>query len=256
MERGRTIAAVLACSLLIASGAVWWAQRDGSEVRVAGVTDSTSTTSTSASTRSTLSPSTTTTTTTSTTAPPTTTTQRPPPPPTTAPTVPPPPPISGGDRSVYVLGDSVLLGARETVPAALPGWVVTMDTVGSRRLPQAIEVLRAKRSQLGPVVVIQQGNNFIAAEGSFAAQIDEAMRMLQGVDRVVWLTVAERWPSRVTINQAIRAAASRWPTMVIADWAALIAAHPDYAGDLLHLSPAGRIAIADLIASKVGPAPP
>lgn len=251
MGRRRTIAAVLSCSLLIAGGALWWAQRDGSEVRVAG---SAATTSTSASTTSTLAP--TTTTTTSTTAPPTTTTQRPPPPPTTAPSVPPPPPISGGDRSVYVIGDSVLLGAKETVPAALPGWIVTMDTVGSRRLPQAIEVLRAKRSQLGPVVVIQQGNNFIAAEGSFAAQIDEAMHVLQGVDRVVWLTVAERWPSRVTINQAIRASASRWPSMVIADWAALIAAHPEYAGDQLHLSPAGRIAIADLIASKVGPAPP
>jgi hypothetical protein len=130
-----------------------------------------------------------------------------------------------------------------------------MDTVGSRRLPQGIEVLRAKRSQLGAVVVIQQGNNFIAAEGSFAAQIDEAMRVLQGVPRVVWLTVAERWPSRVTINQAIRAAPSRWPSVMVADWAVLIAAHPEYAGDMLHLSPAGRVAIAELIASKVGPAP-
>jgi hypothetical protein len=163
--------------------------------------------------------------------------------------------VPGSDNSVYVLGDSVLLGAKVTVPAALRGWRVTMDCVGSRRLPQGIDVLRAKRSQIGAVVVIQLGNNYLAGEGSYAAQIDEAMRVLRGVKRVVWLTVAEKWPSRVTINQAIRAAPARWPIIRVADWAALIKAHPEYAGDMLHLSPSGRIAIAQLIASKVGRAP-
>ena len=37
------------------------------------------------------------------------------------------------------------------------------------------------------MVVIQQGNNYIAGEGSFASQIDEAMTVLSGVERVVWL---------------------------------------------------------------------
>lgn len=171
---------------------------------------------------------------------------------TTAPTTAPPataPPPAG--RSVFVLGDSALLGAREAVPAALPGWQVVFDAVGSRRLPQAIEVLRARRSEIGPVAVIQQGNNYLEAEGSFGAQIDEAMRVLDGVDRVVWLTVAEKWPSRVEINQHIRAAAGRWPQIVVAEWAPLIAAHPEYAEDMLHLSAAGRVAIAELIARSV-----
>jgi hypothetical protein len=43
---------------------------------------------------------------------------------------------------------------------------------------------------------------------------------------------------------------------VVADWASLVAAHPEYADDMLHLSPAGRLAIAGLIAAKVGPPPP
>jgi hypothetical protein len=141
------------------------------------------------------------------------------------------------------------------VRSALNGWVVTYDAVGSRRLPQGIDVLRARRSEIGRVVVIQQGNNYIAAEGLFASQIDEAMRVLKGTSRVVWLTVAEKWPSRVVINNAIRAAASRWPTIVVGDWARLIAAHPEYAGDQLHLSPSGRAAMARLIDQCVGPAP-
>ena len=160
---------------------------------------------------------------------------------------------AGSDHRVFVLGDSALLGAQYTVPAALVGWDVTYDALGSRRLPQGIEVLRARRAEIGRVVVIQQGNNYIAGEGSFADQIDQAMTVLVGVERVVWLTVAEKWPSRVAINDAIRAAPARWPQAVVADWAPIIAAHPEYAGDMLHLSDAGRIAIARLIADHVGP---
>ncbi len=215
----------------------------------------TSTTTSATSTTAATTSSTTTTSTTTTTASTTTSTTAPPPP-APAPvvtTAPPPPPLPAGDDRVFVLGDSVLLGAATTVPDALVGWAVTFDALGSRRLPQAIEVLRARRAEIGRVVVIQQGNNYIAGEGSFAAQIDEAMAVLAGVERVVWLTVAEKWPSRVEINAAIRAAPQRWPQAVVADWASVIAAHPEYAGDMLHLTAAGRVAIAQLIASHVGP---
>jgi len=181
-------------------------------------------------------------------APPTTS-----PPPTPSTTVEPPALTSGDDHRVFVLGDSTLLGAAATVPAALVGWSVTFDAVGSRRLPQGLEVLRARRSEIGRVVVIQTGNNFIADEGPFGAQIDQAMGLLDGVQRVVWLTVAEKWPSRVAINDAIRASAQRWPQIVVADWAGAIAAHSEYAEDMLHLSSSGREAIARLIAAAVGP---
>jgi hypothetical protein len=164
--------------------------------------------------------------------------------------------LGGHDNRVYVLGDSVLLGTEQTLPAALVGWRVTMDCVGSRRLPQGIEELQANRSQIGSVVVIQMGNNFIPGEdGTFASQIDQAMRVLAGVRRVVWVTVPEKWPSRIMINDAIRDAAARWPAIRAADWAPIIAAHPEYAYDMLHLTPAGRLAMAQLIASVVGPAP-
>lgn len=166
------------------------------------------------------------------------------------------PPVGGQDNRVYVLGDSVLLGTVRTLPAALTGWRVTMDCVGSRRLPQGIEDLRAKRSRIGSVVVIQMGNDYIPGEdGTFSSQIDRAMRVLVGVRRVVWVTVAEKWPSRVGINRAIRAAAARWPEIRIADWAPIVAAHPPYAYDQLHLTPTGRVAISRLIAGLVGAAP-
>jgi lysophospholipase L1-like esterase len=153
---------------------------------------------------------------------------------------------------VYVLCDSVLLGAKATLPAALPGWRVTMNCLGSRRLVQGLAVLRARTWRAGDTVVIHLGNNYIPGEGgTFASQIDRAMRILRVVRRVVWVTVAEKWRSRVTINRAIRAAARRYPRIRVADWAPVIAAHPSYAYDRLHLSPSGRLAISRLIARRV-----
>jgi hypothetical protein len=181
------------------------------------------------------------------------TTARPAPAPSPAPAA----PLAPGPNSVFVEGDSVLLGTATTMPAALAGWAVTMDTVGSRRLTQAIPVLQARRGEIGRVVVIQMGNNYIPGEsGSFASQIDRAMTILGGVERVVWLTVAQTNDSRAAINDDIRSAAERWPTIVVVDWASIIAANPGYASsDSLHLTGTGRTAMAQSVATAVGPAP-
>lgn len=177
-------------------------------------------------------------------AAPTTTTTAPP----TTTTAPPAPEV------VYVVGDSVLLGAREELPAALPGRTVVVDAVGSRRLPDAIGLLRTRRAEVGDgVVVIDLGNNHVPEEGAFADHIDAAMQALDGVRRVVWVTLAERWPSRVELNAAIRDAPDRWPNAVVADWAPIAAADPALLDDGLHLTPAGAEALARLIAETVGP---
>jgi hypothetical protein len=153
------------------------------------------------------------------------------------------------------MGDSVLLGTKTTLPPALPGWQVTMDCAGSRRLAQAIGEIRARRGEIGRVFVVQLGNNFLPGEGAYGDQIDQAMAELAGVERVVWITVAEVSSSRVQINADIRAAAGRHPSMVVAEWAPLIAANPGYAADALHLSASGREAMTRLIADTLGPAP-
>lgn len=171
-------------------------------------------------------------------------------------------PLPKGATTVMVIGDSVLRGAREVLPAELEGWDVTVDAEGSRRLTQAMELLAAAAD--ARVVVIGLGNNYIPDEASpggatdYAGQIDEAMDLLADVDRVVWLTVAEVSDSRRAINDDIRAAADRYDNLVVADWAAVVAANPgepEIAGDALHLGPAGKAAISALIAAAVGPAP-
>lgn len=165
-----------------------------------------------------------------------------------------PPP---GRNSVFVMGDSVFLGTASSIPSHLPDWVVTYDAQGNRRLAQGIDVLAARRAEIGEAVVVQLGNNYIDGErGDYASQIDEAMTLIGDVPRVVWVTVAEVSPSRVAINEAIRAAGERYPNMFVADWAATMAAEDGLTWDSIHLTPLGRDRMAELIARGLGPVDP
>ena len=167
------------------------------------------------------------------------------------------PPVS--QNHVFVMGDSVLLGAANEIPAALPGWQVIVDAKVSRFLNQGIEVLQARRAEIGDggVVVIQQGNNYLGSAQQFREEIDQTMSVLAGVPKVVWITVAEFEPSRADVNREILAAAERYPNIVLADWNGIW--RTNRAGfasrDGLHLKPAGRAAFAQMVAQVVG-APP
>lgn len=168
-----------------------------------------------------------------------------------------PPPGPPGRNSVFVLGDSVFLGTTRTIPEALGDWSVTYDAVGSRRLAQAIDLLAERRGEIGQAVVVHLGNNYIQGErGNYGTQIDEAMGVLADVPRVVWVTVAEVSASRVEINHAIREAGGRWPNLVVADWAPVIASDPGFSWDGIHLTNEGRREMAAFVAQALGPVPP
>lgn len=160
------------------------------------------------------------------------------------------------NNRVYVMGDSVLLGTVDTLPPAMRGWRVTMNCEGSRRLTEAIPILRQVRKHLGSVVVIQMGNNYIRGEdGDFASQMHTAMHILRKVPLVVWVTVATVHADQRHIDRTIRRAPRRYRNVVVADWAPLAAAHPGYTYDGLHLTPSGRTRMSKLIARTVGKPP-
>ena len=159
-----------------------------------------------------------------------------------------------GRNSVMVVGDSVLLGTASSIPAALPGWVVTYDAEGNRRLAGALDLFEERRDEIGEAVVIHLGNNYIPGErGEFADQLEAVMLRLWFVPRVVWVTVPEVNPGRAEMNEAIRAAGDRWPNLFVAEWAELKADNPDWSWDGMHLTPEGRTAMAELIAETLGP---
>ncbi len=149
-----------------------------------------------------------------------------------------------------------MLGAKYALPKALPTWQVNLDGKESRFFPAGLDVLRARRSEIGQVVVIQMGDNYLGNESTFRSGIDQAMSILSGVRWVVFVTVFEFQPDRAEVNNELRAAAARYPNIRLADWNAYEQAHPGHtSSDGLHLKPSGADLMAGLVASVVNSLP-
>ncbi|HEY5153878.1 MAG TPA: hypothetical protein VIJ47_04030, partial [Acidimicrobiales bacterium] len=162
-------------------------------------------------------------------------------------------PLPPGAATVWVVGDSVILGAKAQVPGALAGWKLTFDAKESRRIQAGVALLEAHKGPTPRVVVVHLCTNW--AESNYGEQIDAAMAELGGVDRVVWVTCEPWRPEVAEADAAIEAAADRYPNLVVADWAAIADTAGYSYSDHLHLKTPGAVALADLVAEKVGPAP-
>jgi hypothetical protein len=183
-------------------------------------------------------------------------TEPPPPPPSTTTTTTIPAidlPLPPGDNSVYILGDSVILGTQYVIDTTLAGWRVTLDAKVSRRMDQGLDIIRSKGGALGRVVVVHLCTNWFG--GDYGAAADQLIAMLKGADRIVWVTCVP-WVGEINAaNEAIRALPDRYPNVAAVDWAA-VAGTPGYtSGDGLHLQGVGQNVLADLVAGAIGPAP-
>jgi hypothetical protein len=149
---------------------------------------------------------------------------------------------------VSMIGDSVMLGAREQLLAQFAGLPVTVDAVEDRSVLGAIGMFQSAGAALGDVVVLDLGYNDSDDPAVFRERIDGAMAALAGVKRVLWLNQHEFRPGRAGMNAELSAAASRYPNLEVVDWNAEVAAHPeDVYGDAIHLTPAGQAAMASLV---------
>jgi hypothetical protein len=162
--------------------------------------------------------------------------------------------LAPGPASIYVLGDSVTLGAKLSMPTALAGWELVFDSKESRRIDQGIDIVQAKAGLVGRVLVVHLCTNW--GGDDFGAAAARLMSSLADVDRVVWVTCVPWIPAVGTADEAIRALPSLYPNVVVADWAA-VATTPGFTyDDGLHLRTEGAEGFAALIAAVAGPPPP
>lgn len=170
-------------------------------------------------------------------------------------------PVALPKHRVFILSDSVIWGARYAVPDALPGWDVVLDGKGGRLIDAGVAELRYRQSDLGSVVVVQLGNNYLGDERAFATALDELYAIV-GPDR--WLILLHVYPiqaNRAEVNGAIDALAAAHPNVRVADWPAIENANPTttYA-DHLHLNMRGARVMAEFLRAQVdevaGRAPP
>jgi hypothetical protein len=176
--------------------------------------------------------------------------------PTTAPppTTPPPPTVPLSQRKVVFLGDSVMLGAKNTSAISAVFGNAPVDAQQNRQVGHGVEVLRtwAAAGWLNGVdtVVVHLGTN-----GTFTdAQFDQIMAVLAPVPRVVF--VNDKVPQRSwegTNNQVIAAGVARHPgKAVLVDWYGAAANRPElFYDDGTHLKPDGAAFYTQLIAAAV-----
>lgn len=113
--------------------------------------------------------------------------------------------------------------------------------------PSALETIRTLGDGLGRVVVMVVGYNDPPDE--YASGFDSVMQALLAarVERVIWVTLNEHEDVWVENNAIIRAAALRWPELVVADWAPIATEHPDWFDDVAHLNSVGAMGFAQLL---------
>jgi hypothetical protein len=157
------------------------------------------------------------------------------------------------DPRLFVIGDSVLLGAHDTITARLPGWNVTVYAQEGLSTLAAPSIITANRPNIGEVAVVALGNNDQGNPVTFGQRIDGVMQALTGTRRVIWVNLRHFASWVPAMNAQLQAATTRWPNLEIADWDARATPDPGLVyGDGLHLTGAGAAAMAELIAEHLG----
>ncbi len=191
-----------------------------------------------------------------------------------APAEPAPVEAAGPDRRLYMITDSVGLGAAPAIRDAFAGWEVTIDADAGEFTETLERMYVAPRLSRSPGVF---GDHAIVAAGynypywdpeRFDRSVDSMIATLgrAGVRHVHWVTLREVRPQDVspaawrgaagwrwylaTVNDHLEAALERHPNLTLVDWAA-VANQPGITYDAIHLNNAGAALYASIVRQSV-----
>jgi lysophospholipase L1-like esterase len=162
--------------------------------------------------------------------------------------------LEAQERRVVVVGDSVILGARSPLTAALAGrgWAVTFDAAVSRSTSAGLTAIESHRLLLTDTLVVSLGANDAGNTAAFRRRVQAILDATAGVPHVVWVTIREVRGYYGPANQAVREVAAGRPNVTVLDWHAATAGATDLtAGDGLHLNAAGAARMTQLVADAV-----
>jgi hypothetical protein len=178
----------------------------------------------------------------------------------------------GAAQRVFMITDSVGLGAKAAMPAAFPaGWQVTVTGKPGLFVEQLVAgyVNPAPSSLFGDAAIVAGGYNYPYWDPArFDRSIDtmvEAM-LAKGTKRVFWVTLRDVKPQFISasawrqvqpyywyfprVNEHLRAALARHPALSLIDWAS-IADRSGLTYDAIHLNTFGAAEYSALAASTV-----
>ena len=143
-----------------------------------------------------------------------------------------------------VFGDSVVLGARESLKAVMGE--ISIDAAVSRQPETIAERIRARRDErrLGPDVVIHMGTNGIVQEEDLKPILEE----LRDRNRVVVVNVRVPRVWMNPTNEVIVSLVGQYPNVRLADWNAVSKGKKGYfAPDGVHLTKTGAEIFGNLV---------
>ena len=145
------------------------------------------------------------------------------------------PEISDRAETIWLTGDSVILGIRNSLAEIRPLLVVNARV--GRAAPELLqEMSRDLEKAAGSTIVMDLGNNDLLTEETVRAIFDLAKES----PKIVVVNTAVPRPYRDANNELLTELAAQYPNVRIVDWNALSDGHPEYfAPDGVHLIPTG-----------------
>ena len=184
-------------------------------------------------------------------------------------------------KHVYVITDSVMLGAKPAFIKGLTdqGWQVTFDGRPAIQIRKSLEDYVRRQNSTGPVAVVALGynslwekdrHNFKRWSDLFDKTVEEMLAALKerGARKIVWVTLRELTPDLISggtaamqyrryawyfpyVNERLRAIKARHPEMTIADWSAA-AQQTGLTYDAIHLNPRGGELMTAVVKTAIG----
>ena len=145
------------------------------------------------------------------------------------------PEISDRAETIWLTGDSVILGIRNSLAEIRPLLVVNARV--GRAAPELLqEMSRDLEKAAGSTIVMDLGNNDLLAEETVRAIFELAKES----PKIVVVNTAVPRPYRDANNELLAELAAQYSNVKVVDWNALSDGHPEYfAPDGVHLIPTG-----------------
>ena len=135
------------------------------------------------------------------------------------------------------------------------GWAVEVDAETARFIDFGNVVLKERLAAGWDAAVILLGNNYGGDPDVYRLYLNRLVEKLAPRPTVL-LTVSEYRAEQLEVNAVIFEVAAQHDNVIVVDWAASTAQHPEYLKeDGLHLRDPGRLALAQHVADVMGPSP-
>lgn len=157
--------------------------------------------------------------------------------------------VADEPKNLFFVGDSVLLGASDTLKATFEKDTVDVDAKVGRQPYEIEEIIANHDAPEDLIYVISTGNNGLLTK----EEMNTLMNTI-GNHEVYFITTAVPRPWKTASNDALKNVTKKKKNSHIIDWENKVAQTPDnqwFDGDDIHLNPEGAKVYSELIKSSI-----